>query len=382
MILMSNNTKSSNQYNTASKRSTIPQEKNLWCREVYWKVIEEELGYRPFKETNGCHLRYCNRDPEECRGAHTIEDLKPFKHVLQFERLDKAKYNWALLYSSIIDILQKDSERVNNEDHKRTLATVPTMNFFEAMRTWREMACYYRKTAKELPSKKSVSGLTPGSNGYAYSEDVPGFYLPSNQEETAWCFSRLTRWCGDHLKIKQASKSKRLVTIWDICLATGLNCKDGVHEISQKICEDDFLTGSCSCETFEEIANKQDVLEAKILELTTQMVELVKDGVTEGFSKPQSKKAQKADPKIQIPKQITYYKNQLESLFANRQMHYTEYGMIPFFKQYELFKEEQTRLKEEAKAKLAIKESWDHGLVDNAKITKPVVKVSKFGKKK
>ena len=61
--------------------------------------------------------------------------------------------------------------------------------------------------------------------------------------------------------------------------------------------------------------------------------------------------------------------------------------MGPFESQYTKFLEEK-----EANAKIAAaqasstpapaKQSWDHGLVENAKITKPVVKIAKLGAKK
>jgi hypothetical protein len=59
--------------------------------------------------------------------------------------------------------------------------------------------------------------------------------------------------------------------------------------------------------------------------------------------------------------------------------------MVPFETQYQKWTEEKeanTKLAAEAQLKASIKQSWDHDLVDNAKITKPVVKISKFGTKK
>jgi hypothetical protein len=131
-------------------------------------VIEDHLGFRPFKETNGCHLRRCNRESHDCRGAHNASELKAFKHIQQFQRLDKATYNWSLLFFEIISVLQKDGERIKLDEHKRILSNVSTMNFFEAIRTWRTMACYYRKIAKELPSQKIAKGLAPNSIGFTY----------------------------------------------------------------------------------------------------------------------------------------------------------------------------------------------------------------------
>jgi hypothetical protein len=378
---------------TAKKSGPSNPEKNLWCREVYWKVIEGNLGYRPFKETNGCHLRNCNREACECRGAHTIDELKPFKHIQDFNRLDKATYNWAALHDAIITCLQTNGTKVKSEEHKRILSGISSMNFFEAIRTWREMACHYRKIAKELPSQKVAKNLTPGSSGFAYSEDVPGFYLVSSFEDTAWSFERLTRWCPEHQKFKRAIQSKQPITIWDICLATGLNCKEGIHEINEKICEEDFLTGKCSCQTLEHISINQNEIQTKILEASNKIQDIIKeeaelnaeileDGFVQAKSRKGKKQALKTDPKVELAQQISKLKKELEQLLTSRPIHYSEFGMVPFETQYAKFIEEK-----EAKTKIAAaqaqasKESWDHGLVENAKITKPVVKISKLGKK-
>jgi hypothetical protein len=383
-----------NTYTTSKKTGVSNPEKNLWCREVYWKVIESQLGFRPFKETNGCHLRSCNRESHECRGAHNASELKPFKHIKEFNRIDKATYNWSQLFFEIISNLQRDGARIKSEEHKRILSNVSTMNFFEAIRTWREMACFYRKIAKELPSQKTVKGLPTSSTGFTYSEDVPGFYIGSNLEDTAWSFERITRWCPEHQKFKRSIQSNQLITIWDICLATGLNCKEGIHEMNEKICEEDFLTGKCSCQTLELISAKQDELQDKILEASTKMQDIIKqenaakeESSSDGFvqAKNRSKKPQqKIDPKVELIQQINQFKKKLEELLVSRLVHYSELGMVPFETQYAKWTEEReaTKLAAESQPKASCKESWDHDLVDNAKITKPVVKISKLGAKK
>lgn len=387
MTTMTKSYNNTNTYTAPKKFGALNPEKNLWCREVYWKVIESQLGFRPFKETNGCHLRSCNRESHECRGAHNASELKPFKHIKEFNRVDKATYNWSQLFFELISTLQRDGIRVKSEEHKRIIANVSTMNFFEAIRTWRELACVYRKIAKELPTS---------STEFTNSEDVPGFYLGSNLEDTAWSFERLTRWCPEHQKFKRAIQSKQQVTIWDICLATGLNCKEGIHEINEKICEEDFLTGKCSCQTIEQISTKQDELEANILDASNKIQEIIKqenaakeESSNDGFVKAKSRKSKKpqlkADPKVELTQQIRQLKKELEELLVSRLIHFSESGMIPFETQYAKWTEERkakAKLVAETQPKVPSKESWDHGLVDNAKITKPVVKISKLGAKK
>ena len=323
-------------------------EKNLWCREVYWKVIETNLGYRPFKESNGCRLRYCNRDAQNCRGAHTKEELSVFKHITDFNNIDKSKYNWVYLYNQIIDVLEKSNSKVILKEHKENINNIKSLNFFDVLRLWRDYACYYRKLIKELPSKSISQKYPSHTSGYTYSDDVPDFKLHPKIEETAWCLSRLCRWCPEHLKFREAIQKKQLVTIWDICLATGINCKEGVHEFSEKICEDDFLNGSCSCDSLQSIIEKVENIQT-----------LMKSAnVT----------------------QLNKYKKDLESLLNGRLLHYSEYGMIPFNQQLKNYIDEQAKQVIVTQQPI-IKDACFHDLIETKTIAKPVVKVIKLGKK-
>ena len=366
------------------------QEKIFWCRKFYGDEIIRNLGYSPFNRTIGC---ICNRKSHECRGAHTAEEISPLKHTQQFNHINKVTFNWSQLYSEIIYILQKDKLRLKSEEHKRYLDNVSTMNFFDAIRTWREMACFYRKIAKELQFQPNLKDITSSSSDFSHSEDVPGFYLGSNLEDTAWSIERLARWCPEHQKFKCSIQSKQLVNIWDICLATGLNCKNGVHEINEKICEEDFLTGKCSCQTLKEISTNQDNLIAKILEASNKIQEIIKQESTpkkesyeNGFIQAKSRKSKKyqqnIDPKNVLVYQISQYKKDLEKLQVSRQIHYSELGMVPFEIQYSRWTEEKNKVITDNQPKAFIKESWEHDLIDNTKITKSVVKIKKFGAKK
>jgi hypothetical protein len=220
-------------------------------------------------------------------------------------------------------------------------------------------------------------------------EEVPGFHLSYNFEDVAWSFERTTRWCVQHQKFKKAIQTKQLLTIWDICLATGINCKDGVHELNEKICEEDFLTGRCSCQTHEEISVKYDKMGVKLLEISDKLDSLTKLEIansSDGFAPVKNKKqAKKTDPKLELVGQIYQLKSQMDALLISRQIHYSELGMIPLNTQYKRWleeKEAKAKIEAEIKSKSPVKESWDHGLDDNAKITKPVVKIVKFGGKK
>jgi hypothetical protein len=400
MLLMHSTIKPFNNTHTFPKKTHIfNSEKNLWCRNIYWKVINDELGICPFKQTNGCQLRSCSRESHECRGAHDISELKPFNHIQKFNRLNKASYNWSLLFFEITSSLKKDGQQVKLDEHKLIIANVPRFNFFEAIRTWKDMACYYRKIAKKLPSRKNPNDEHYEiseellSSGFTYSEDVPKFYISSDIEDTAWGFERQTRWCPEHQKFKQSIRLNQLITIWDLCLATGLNCKEGIHENNEKICEEDFLNGRCSCQSLEQFSAKQDELQAKILDISNQIQEIIKhensvekkssDDTFVQIKSRKSKKQQRFDPKLMLIHTLDKLNKELKYFHKSRLIHYSEFGMIPFEIQYQKWTESQKEI--EAITKLtvesSIKESWNHELIDNVKITKPVIKISKFGSK-
>lgn len=326
--------------------------KNMWCREVYWKVIKEQLGYSPFKETNGCHLRFCNRDTSNCRGAHDVSEIKPFYYITEYNNINKATYNWAELFSEILACLQKDSYKIQIDKHKQMLSDITSQNFFDVIRTWKILARFYRKLAKELKNENNL----------------PCFYLSQSSEDVIWGLVRLTQFCPIHLKFKNAIQTNQKITIWDICLATGLNCKEGIHEINEKICEEDFLTGKCSCQTLKQLSVKQN-------ELTMQIANLSNEISTNQNKLKYNTVEYQRHSNEQIKNNNTIYNlnKELKNLYNLRQIHYSDLGMIPFNTQYENYLEQKT--KEQQK-----NEMWNHQHVENPDIIKTSIKVRKFGK--
>ena len=380
-------TKVYNNKNTLTSEST----QNLWCRDTYWQHITNVLGYSPFKETNGCRLRQCQFEAGTCRGAHCAKDLKPLKHISSYNRLDKAKYNWVQLYNGIVSSLQTNGPKVILEEHKRKIADVATMNFIQTIQMWREFACYYRKIAKEIPFKRaSGNAATLHSSGYKYSDDVPGFYLDGTLEDTAWAFERLTRYCPTHKAMEANIARKHQITVWDLCLATGVNCKEGVHYADEHICPDNFLTGTCSCPSKESLEAKEVELQMKKIELTTQLTKLIEEEAskeTDGWSSGGGKKKSKGkttDPKQELRNQITMINNEIAEVEGTpRMIHYTEQGMIPFVQQLANFhaEEEAKKLAPPVEEQAKPKESWDHGIETVAAVPK-AIKVTKLGGKK
>ena len=354
--------------------------KNLWCRDTYWKYITETLGYNPFKNVYGCQLRDCRYSAEECRGAHSNNQLRVLPHIHKLSIYNKNNIEWVKLYFEMKDILKKESHKMKLPEHREQIAKIDGLNFIETIRLWRELACYYRKIAKEIPK------LDPGvdhPSGYQRVESLPGFYLSDSLEDTAWAFERLTRYCPTQMKFEENIKTGNKITIWDLCVATGINCKEGIHKKSESICIDDFMTGNCSCPKREDIGNKQTEIRNKLSELNTELKKLMEaeaEHDTQGWGKVRSKKKTPiADPKVELKKQIRDLQTELVQTYDCRPVHYSDGEFIPFEKQYEnyLKAEEEKKIKEEAN-----KASWDRKLDEKIVVSKPIIKLSKLGGKK
>lgn len=356
----------SRKYKTITDEST----QNLWCRDEMWKHVIESIG-RPvdtiFTQRNGCTLRCCNKSASECRGAHSLNNLKILPHIERYNNLDKSKFNWIKLYLNILKTMEKDITQLKKEDHKSLIKNLNSMNFIELIQLWREMACYYNKTARELPYKKDSGGQENVHEcGFTYRDDVPLFKIGDGLEEHSWAFVRLIRFCDLNKKFEESIKSGNLITIWDLCLATGLNCKGGVHKKSEIVCIDDFLTGKCSCLSIEQLETQEIELSQKLIELSNQLVSLIEN--------KNGKKNKQKDNRVVLHQQIISLENQIKDLQSSRSIHYTELGMKPFNQQYEEYQLEIK--KSEDKPKVKKNDDIKIGLISG-----PVIKVTKFGKK-
>jgi hypothetical protein len=382
---MSTTIKPVNNKTTITSGST----QNLWCREAMCQHVINLLGYSPFSQSNGCRVRQCQYEASTCRGAHLAKDIKPLPHISTFNRLDKSRYDWVQLYKNIVSSLQNEEPNVILAEHKRRIADIASLNFVDAIQLWREMSCYYRKLAKDIPSKKSGNSIKH-SSGYTYYEDVPKFYLDEKLEDTAWAFERLTRYCPTHIKMTNNLSRRFQITVWDLCLATGLNCKEGVHYDDEHICVSDFLTGSCSCTTKESIEAKEVELQLKKIELTTQLTEMINEEATKGndswTSTKKKSKSKTSDPKQVLRSQIAVIDNEIAELSSPqlRMIHYTELGMIPFEQQLAKCRafEEAEKIRKQAEELAKPKESWDHGIEKVDAVSTKAIKVTKIGKKK
>ena len=362
---------------------------NSWCRDALWEEVIRIAGCNPFVEHNGCKLRKCKNNHNDCRGAHFFEDIKAYPHIKKFNRIDKNKYNWCNLYFAIISSLKSNLPMVILVEHKNKIADVLTKNFIEIIQLWREMACYYRKLAKEMPHRNSIySAATKHPSGYTWFEDVPQFNLDNNIEDTAWAFERLTRFCPIHERMLLNICSHTKFTVWDLCVASGINCKEGVHYLDEHLCISDFLTGTCSCPTKESLNEQEITLLNKSSDLVNQLTKIVESKKSNDFTSiktSKKKNKQKSDDSEQIIRNEIDTINKQISKISNTQIqiHYCRNGMIPFEQQLTNYHDNNSK-KElvERELELEKKEKINHKIIDIATISTNAIKITKLGKKK
>jgi hypothetical protein len=337
---------------------------NFWCRNKYCQHLNILYGKQIFKETNGCILKECRTPASECRGAHNESSIKVLSSIYKFNFMKKNSIDWVKLYLEIIDSINNEKSKIHNLEHKDKTSNLIIYNFIELIQLWRNLSCYYRKIAKSLPNK-SNSINSEIIDGYKYKEDLPTFYLSDLSEDIAWSFVRLTLVCPIQQKFDDHLKNNILVTIWDVCIATGLNCKEGIHKKNEMICNDNFLNGRCDCKTVELIKEEITIYEKQI--------ENLKQSENDTLWTIQKSKKKSNTNKISL---ILSLEHKINDLKNSRLIHYTEEGFIPFVEQYKNYVEKQELeliILKEQEQKLKI-------LEEEIKL-KPIIKLSKFGKK-
>jgi hypothetical protein len=353
--------------NITTENKIIHPLKNLWCRDTYAHYIIKNSNHNPFRQGKGYNIRHCTYC-NNCRGAHSLEEIKPYPYIYYWNNLDKSKYNFVNMFVNIVSVINRDKSKINSfSSFNEKISKINKMNFIEVLQLWHELSCHYRKIAKELPKKRDWKSPIPHvtkSSGYVFADDVPGFYLDDKTlEDNAWAFVRMTRFCNTYLTFNNKIKKQENVTIWEICLGE-INCKEGVHNINESICIENFLTGICSCNTKEEIDSMKLTLQEEINNLEKLI-----------FSTD-----------IKQHGHITFNINKKKSELNNiqRKIHYTEYGMKPWNIQFEeyIVQLEEKRKKEEEEEANRIKPDWDHNIIKTeeikiGKLTKISLKINK-----
>ena len=246
--------------------------KNLLCRHVLYSKLTGEL--------NTCKFG------EDCRGAHSEENIVLYPGNKLFNELDKSTYNFSLLFGEIKKTIISDKYKIKLERHVNTIDNIDKLNNIELLQFWRELACYYRKISKT-------------------DKAIPQFDL-KEYEDVAWAFERKTKLCKTFLE----ENNKGNINKDKICCGS-YNCKEVVHNINELICIDDFIGNKCDC--LSKIDSKKREIE-----------------LLEEYNKKARELLQNPNYSIKtiLKKELDIMNIEINNV-RNRKEHFTEYGMIP-----------------------------------------------------
>ena len=283
------------------------------------------------------------------------EEIQFYTHITKWNSLNKETFNFAELYMELINVINEDKlkikgtkdelEEIDPKDGsvlrvikiKDRMTNIDKLNFFELVSLWHDLACYYQRLAKNIPKKYQNTTDRVHTSGYKYSEEVPRFNLSSNNEDYCWALVRTIKLCENHRIFKdKVLNTRESVTIWDICLGDK-NCKEGVHNLYEMLCTDDFLDGKCNCISKEEYDNKQKLMSNELEQLKENLSKTTKENTI-----------------MNINKKIINIQNQKDNY--QRKIHFTEKNMVPFNIQLDKYKTEkqtQDKIVKETEERLA-----------------------------
>ena len=246
--------------------------KNLLCRHVLYSKLTGEL--------NTCKFG------EDCRGAHSEENIVLYPGNKLFNELDKSIYNFLLLVGALKKTIISEKYKIKLERHVNTIDNIDKLNNIELLQFWRELACYYRKISKT-------------------DKAIPQFDL-KEYEDVAWAFERKTKLCKTFLE----ENNKGNINKDKICCGS-YNCKEGVHNINELICIDDFIGNKCDC----------------LSKIDSQKREIE---LLEEYNKKARELLQNSNYSIKtiLKKELDIMNIEINNV-RNRKEHFTEYGMIP-----------------------------------------------------
>ena len=284
--------------------SQINQMKFTWCLSTYGQTLQN-FGY------NITGIRECPWG-HNCNNAHSLKELSTKKDILKWYKKSKADINLLDIKENILHVMNCEKSKVKNQKYKSKINHINDMNLIELLNFWFDITCYHRKISKMLKQGHS------NYESYYKIKDVPCFYL--NDEEDVWSLQRTLNRCEKHFSLRE---NHTCYYIKDICVGH-LNCKNGVHRLSDLACTDDLIKGYCDCPSKETIASEKEKIQIKINEINNILENSHKENKedNEGFTKVLSK-----SKKQRLTEELNNLKLELNKL-NQRKFHYTELGLI------------------------------------------------------
>jgi hypothetical protein len=86
-----------------SSNIKVGNNKNFFCRDKYWQLFSTMQGCQVFKSIPGASLRDCTFG-DNCRGAHSQDDICMLPGNNNFNKLDKSSIDLASIYKNITNI--------------------------------------------------------------------------------------------------------------------------------------------------------------------------------------------------------------------------------------------------------------------------------------
>ena len=97
--------------NDTTENKIIHPPKNLWCRDTYAHYIIKNSNHNPFRQGKGYNIRHCTYC-NNCRGAHSLEEIKPYSYIYNWNHLDKSKYNFVNMFVNIVSVINRDKSKI------------------------------------------------------------------------------------------------------------------------------------------------------------------------------------------------------------------------------------------------------------------------------
>ena len=303
--------------------------KIAWCKPT---LIEElrKGGVRVLTKSNFCNFGLT------CRQGHSGKEIK-YKPAIN-AWLHRKNYNINLLkyHRNIIEVYMKEREMIKAHEFIKTKDEINSMTFHQLATFWRELTCYHRGLAKDLPHSKAFTSAPEIVKGFMFKDHVPNFFL--EDEEDMWTLERTLQMCPTFIKMQ----TKYELFPSEICCGDK-NCREGEHNPKDVACEADYMTGKCKCLSEEEIEKKK---KSNDEESSSIKKELSGSIDSDGFKITLTKKIQK-----EKEARIDVLNKENNALY--RMVHYTERGLIPYNVQ---LKNEEDLKKQEELAKVAVVE--------------------------
>jgi hypothetical protein len=273
---------------------------------------------------------------EKCKGAHSYNEIVEKHSIKKWKQSDKSHINILELKDKVVEILEKNKEMVQNTKYRAKIINLHTLRIDELFAFWYELFYYHHRISKELPTKKAWTNTKSKPapiEGFNYKDDVPNFYI---ENDDLWSIERMMHLCPKFISLDKTVR----VSVKNICVGD-INCKEGVHNINDLICMDNFITGNCNCISLDIFETNKKAIIDKIILIESQLnPSNDEDGFTINISK---KKKDELNSFLLIKKK--------EFNEMKRMVHFTEKGFIPLNVLIETKKQTNPKISEEPQVK-------------------------------